>query len=373
MGFKTGALKFVDRYIGGLIVRFLGWRNFRKTLGPPFVEIVPDRVKSVLFIRPGGMGDLLLLLPSVRRVKELFPSARLTLVGEQRNRQVADLSVLFDEVLCYDRGPQTFLSKLRDGQFDVAIDAEQFHNSSVIFAYLSGAPVRIGFKISPARNELYTHLVDYPMDRHEAEAFSLLVEPLCGKADAPLPLTGLLDESRLPSSVPGFSEAPGRYVAVFPYGGARGKVWPAGRWAEIVRRLLALNAGRVTLVGGDDSSMIAREVMRSVNDPRVTSFVGRLSLSETAAVVARAKLYVGCDTGVTHLAHAFGTRTVVLFGASDERKWGPPTASGESVSTRVPCRPCSIFGYVKLCRTIDCMDRIGQDQVWQAIERALAG
>jgi heptosyltransferase III len=109
-----------------------------------------------------------------------------------------------------------------------------------------------------------------------------------------------------------------------------------------------------------------------VNDPRLISLVGKLNLPQTATVLARARLYIGCDTGVTHLAGALGVRTVALFGASDERKWGPPSGAGKSVVSFVPCRPCAIFGYVKRCRTIDCMDRIGQDLVWQAVEQELS-
>lgn len=368
----SDGMKRIDRYVGGALARLLGWWNFRKTLGPPFVEIVRENVKSVMFIRPGGLGDLVLLLPAVRRVRRSFPGARITLVAQNRNAAVAGMTDLFDEIIAFDARPLAFAAKLRRGDTDVVIDSEQFHYSSSIFAALSRAPVRIGFKIQPTRNELYTHLVDYPMDRYEADAFDLLVEPLCGKAEEPASPAGLLDAARLPSAVPGLPDGEDGLLVVFPYGGARGKEWPAGRWAEIVRRLLARNEGRVVLVGGADAAELSRTILHAVNDHRVLSLVGRLSLAQTAAVLNRCRLYVGCDTGVTHMAVALRRPTVVLFGASDERKWGPPPGLGVSVSTRVPCRPCSIFGYVKRCRTIDCMDRIGQDQVWAAIEEQLA-
>ncbi|MCC6158946.1 MAG: glycosyltransferase family 9 protein [Deltaproteobacteria bacterium] len=369
---STDLFKWADRYAAGILARWLGWRHFRRTFGPPFVEIAPENVRRVLVIRPGGIGDLILLLPAVRRVRDRFPAARITLVAQKRNRAIAAMTNLFDEVLTLDEKPWTFWRRLRSGDFDVVIDTEQFHYASAVFTLLSRAPVRIGFKIKPERNELYTHLVDYPMDRHESEAFDHLVEPLCGPRETTIELAGLLDRAKLPREVPGLPADAERPLVVFPYGGARGKEWPAGRWAEIVRRLLARDAGRVVLVGGADARELAENVLHAVNDRRVVSLVGRLRLDETAAVVARARLYVGCDTGVTHLALALGRRSVVLFGASDERKWGPPPGMGVGVSTRVPCRPCSIFGYVKRCRTIDCMDRIGTDQVWQAIATELA-
>ncbi|MBZ0273858.1 glycosyltransferase family 9 protein [bacterium] len=371
MSFKVRALKLVDTWGGGIAARVLGLWNHARTLGPPFVEIVPGSVRRVVFIRPGGMGDLLLLLPAAKRLKDALPGVHIAVVAEKRNRAVAKMSPVFDEVLCYDEEPLRFLRKLRAARFDIAIDTEQFHYSSAIFAYLSGAPVRIGFKINPARNELYTHLVDYPMDRHETEAFDLLVRPVAGERASPIEMTGLLDTSRLPDDVPGLPDARD-FVAVFPFGVARGKSWPAGRWAEIVRRLLARGED-VVLIGGADSVAFSGEVLKAVNDTRVRSVVGQHTLAQTGTTLSRAKLLVACDTGVTHLAHALGTPAVVLFGASDERKWGPPESTGTSVTSHVPCRPCSIYGYVKLCRTIDCMDRISQELVWNAIEARLAG
>lgn len=371
MSSRVGFLKSLDRYAGGTAVRLLGLWNFHRTKGPPFVEIVPARVERVLFIRPGGIGDLLLLLPSIRAVRERFPKARITLVGERRNRVAAELTDLLDEIICYDESPVRFLRSLQSGDFDIAVDSEQFHYSSALFTFLSRAPVRIGFKTSPTRNELYTHLVDYPMDRQESQAFGLLVRPLGVENVEPERTLGLIDRSRLPVEIPGLVACPGEIITVFPYGGAREKAWPAGRWSEIVRRLLAAVECRVVLVGGEDSSDLAEAIRGAVNDRRVIPLVGRLTFAETAAVLARTRLYIGADTGVTHLAQVLGVRSVVLYGPSDERKWGPLAGLGTAVSTYVPCRPCSIFGYYKHCRTIDCMDRISQEQVWSALEREL--
>ncbi len=371
MSWRTQLLKTADRLGGGIAARYLGWRHYRKTVGPPFVEVAKKDIHNIMFIRPGGMGDLLLLLPAAMRLKRSLPGAKLTLVGEKRNLSVTSMTDVFDEVICYDDKPFSFLRNLKKRRFDVVVDSEQFHYSSSVFAILSGAPVRIGFKISPVRNELYTHLVDYPMDRYEAEAFDKLVEPLCGPCGKPVDVENLLNTSRLPDEVPGLPTGAKDLLTVFPYGGAREKAWPAGRWAEIVRRLLAKNAGPVVLIGGKDSARLAKDVMHAVNDSAVVSLVGKLSLAQSVAVLSRSRIYVGCDTGVTHMAMALGLKSVVMFGPSDERKWGPPPGKGSAVYTRVPCRPCSIFGYIKRCRTIDCMDRINQDQVWAAIEKEL--
>ncbi|MCM2256848.1 MAG: glycosyltransferase family 9 protein [Vicinamibacteria bacterium] len=374
MSLATSLFKWTDRVGGGLAVRALGLAHHHLRPGPPFVDIDPRAVRRVLLVRPGGIGDLLLLLPAVQRLRTALPGVELTLIAQRRNASLAELSGAFDHVACFDGSPATFARALRRGH-DVAIDSEQFHYSSAAFAFLSGARARIGFKINPARNELYTHLVDYPMDLHESVAFARLVEPLCGAADAagPVPtLAGVLDRGRLPERVDGVPAAAGR-VVVFPYGGGRGKEWPTPRWTEVVRRLRA--AGHeVALVGGSDARPRAEAVLAGLggDGASVLDLVGRLSLRDTAAVVAQARLYVGCDTGVTHVAQALGVRCVVLFGASDERKWGPPPELGQAVSEPVPCRPCAIFGYVKRCRTIDCMNRIAVDRVWRAVEAELA-
>ena len=101
---------------------------------------------------------------------------------------------------------------------------------------------------------------------------------------------------------------------------------------------------------------------------RPHSHVGKLSLAETAGVCAGAKLVVGPDSGIAHLAVALGTPAVVLFGPSDPKKWGPPEGAGRVARVDLPCSPCSIFGYTKPCANYECVKGITASAIRKAME-----
>jgi len=264
------------------------------------------------------------------------------------------------------------LARLFSRRYDLAIDTEQFHNFSAIFGWLSGAGRRIGFKINPLRNPLYTHLVNYSPDGNEGEQFLELLQPLGSEGSAyelvntigehvpPLPTT--VEESW--QSRIGDTPAVALHVGCStPY-----KLWPEENLVELGRQLHGRHGlGVVVLGSGAErtaAERVAAELCRS--DVPALSLAGRLTLSETAAAIRKARLFVGPDSGIGHMAAAVGTPTVTLFGPSDPAKWGREDDRHRVVRVKLPCSPCFIFGFSKPCRTFDCMKRIEVEDVLEA-------
>ena len=106
--------------------------------------------------------------------------------------------------------------------------------------------------------------------------------------------------------------------------------------------------------------------------PQTRALCGR-PLPEVTALIRQARLFVGGDSGLAHLAAAAGTPTVVLFGPSDSKKWGIKDARHKVVCKALPCAPCFIFGYHRPCRDIQCMHRIETDEVFTACASLLSG
>ena len=119
----------------------------------------------------------------------------------------------------------------------------------------------------------------------------------------------------------------GPILAMAP--GARwvGKTWPAERFAVLAAKLLGVHGplpnGRLLLVGGSDDRRAAEAVRRELPRKRVIDATGEFDLLTTHAMLKRATLFVGNDTGVMHMAAAAGAPTLGLFGPSDERRYGP--------------------------------------------------
>lgn len=119
----------------------------------------------------------------------------------------------------------------------------------------------------------------------------------------------------------------GPILALGPAANWVGKVWPLERYAQLANRLLAkdgpLAGGRLMLLGGPDDVRSLEELRRVTPRDRLIDLVGEVDLLTAHACLAHARLFVGNDSGLMHLAAAAGTPTLGLFGPSDDRLYGP--------------------------------------------------
>lgn len=112
-------------------------------------------------------------------------------------------------------------------------------------------------------------------------------------------------------------------VVVHPGAAHVARRWPVDRFAAVAGRLRA-EGHRVVLTGGQGEAALAEEVRRMAGLDTTDVLAGRTDVLELAALVASARLVVCGDTGMAHLASAFGTPSVVLFGPTPPARWGPP-------------------------------------------------
>lgn len=122
----------------------------------------------------------------------------------------------------------------------------------------------------------------------------------------------------------------GPILALAPAANWVGKTWPAERFAVLAAELLGsggpMAGGRLMIVGGPGDRMTGEVVRRSTARSRMIDLVGKTDLLTTYACLKRARLFVGNDSGLMHLAAAAGAPTLGLFGPSDDRlyaPWGP--------------------------------------------------
>lgn len=375
---RQALFKTLDATLGYLACWTLGCAQFLARRGRIATDPEIRDPGRILVIRPGGMGDMLLLLPAIEKIRRRFPNSRIEWVCESRNLAVLRLVGLAENAIPYDTSPFRLLAGLWKMRYDVVIDTEQFHNFSAVLAFLTGSAVRIGFKINPHRNLLYSHLVSYAVDEYEGKQFMRLLVPL-GIEDLAYRLEGILfgiAPPAAPDRAPWLEKVRGLgpFVAIAPGSATRYKRWAPDRFAELARSLHDRRGLGVVVVGGKD----AREAARLIEGPAegqsrpFLSLAGILSLAETAALIKEARLFVGTDSGLAHLAVAVGVPTVVIFGPSDHVKWGLEDDRHAVVRRPLACSPCFIFGYHRLCRTMACMSGVGVEDVLQACERLLA-
>ena len=133
------------------------------------------------------------------------------------------------------------------------------------------------------------------------------------------------DPRELALAVPDAVPPPARRAATLVHPGAASQArrWPAERWAHIVRDCVA-RGEHVLLTGSAGERELALEVARRAELPAGQVVAGRTTLPELAALVAAARRVICGDTGIAHLASAYGRPSIVLFGPTPPATWGPP-------------------------------------------------
>jgi ADP-heptose:LPS heptosyltransferase len=269
---------------------------------------------TVLVLRALGIGDLLTAVPALRALRAAHPDDRLVLAAPNGLRDLVELIDAVDELL-----PTAGLGEL-DWPGPPPKLAVNLHGSG---------PESLHDLLATDPAELLTHHhPDFPDvpgltwrdDLHEVDRWCRLPEYAHVDADR----TAL----RLPAPA-GPSPAPGAVVvhagAAFP-----ARRWPAERFARVVLGLAAAGH-RVVLTGSAGEHDLAQGIAQRAGLAEDAVLAGRTGLAELAALVAGASLVVCGDTGVGHLATAFGTPSVLLFGPTPPRLWGPPASAKQHV------------------------------------------
>jgi lipopolysaccharide heptosyltransferase II len=347
-------LKITDALLGRLVAYLLP----RSGVTVPVTDI-----RRILIIRPGGIGDAVLLAPALVALRARYPGATITVMAERRNAAIFDLCPVPDRVLRYDV-PRELRTALR-GRYDLVIDTEQWHRLSAVVARLASSPVRIGYATNE-RSRLFTHLIAYSHEDYEVTSFFRILAPLGIETPetVPVPFLSLPRKAREESAVLLGSVAERDYQVIFPGASIPLRRWGAKRFRELAR-LLELDGRTIVVVGGEMDIVDAETIAGKTG----LNLAGRSSLAGTAAIIAGASLLISGDSGLLHMAVGLGTATVSLFGPGRQRKWGPRGSGDLVINHRVDCSPCTTFGSTPSCKyMVRCMEEITVEEVHRMVQ-----
>ncbi|MEU0542964.1 glycosyltransferase family 9 protein [Nocardia sp. NPDC005978] len=261
----------------------------------------------VLVLRARGLGDLLTAVPALRALRRARPQDHIALAAPHRLKPIIDLIAAVDELL-----PVAGPSAMRwDGEAPAL--AVNLHGCGTegLAELLRTKPDRV----LTYRNPYFPELTgpDWDPDMHDVDRWCHLLES-----------EGIAADRRNLGLVPPVATTSHRDCVVVHVGaGAPARRWPPDRFAAVVRHLLV--QGRDVVLTGDETERdIALGVAARAGLPVSKVLAGEQNLIELAATVAESALVVAGDTGIAHLATAFGTRTVLLFGPTPPSRSGPP-------------------------------------------------
>lgn len=271
----------------------------------------PDGTPRLLALRALGLGDLLAAVPALRGLRRAFRPYETVLAAPRALAPLAALSGAVDRLLPTSAPGRAVPRRLdwRGPPPSVAVDLHGNGPPShrLLTALGPGRVLAFAHPDTPA-----VHGPEWQAEEHERDRWCRLLAHYGIPAD---PL-----DVRLPHPA-AVSPAPGA-VLVHPGAESASRRWPVRRWAEVVGALRAAGAA-VVLTGGPQEGRLLAETAASARPPGTPTRYAP-PLSELAALVADASAVLSGDTGIAHLAVAYGTPSVTLFGPVPPKLWGPP-------------------------------------------------
>ena len=318
----------------------------------PHVQHDSNR-RGVLVIHPGALGDVLLARPVLHALQREFSQHEIALLaGNAVGTLLRDAGEV-DRVFPLE---STYLSELFAGhdslcapfkrwlsRCDKAVGWFRDADAAVVRTLRAAGVQSINLRSSSSQECFAEHQSDRYLE-------SVEIADAGGACNLPLILSPavMAEAQQILSSLNWDSRSP--LVVIHPGSGSPHKCVEAWRLAEVIQWLIEVGMTPMLLEGPADREPCAR-VLSALRTPVPVS--RGLNLSKSAAVLAQAALYLGHDSGVTHLAAALAVPTVACFGPTNPRRWAPlgPTVS---VVSGEPCA-CSTWSDVASCQERVCL------------------
>lgn len=312
---------------------------------------MPAAAFPILFITSTRIGDAVLSSGLIRRLADEMPSARFTIAAGPLAAPLFEAVPNLDALIVMPKqksGRHWFdlWRQVRKTQWGLVVDLR----GSMISTFLK-------------RRKRAVHRRSLAGEHKVLEAARLL-----GLEDNPPPPFLYIDEARRERAEE-LTAGQGPILALGPASNWVGKVWPSERFANAASRLLSadgpLQGGRLMLLGGPGDARVADELRGIVPRDRLIDLIGHVDLLTACACLQKARLFIGNDSGVMHLAAAAGAPTLGLFGPSDETRYGPYGAHARAL--RGP-RSFEQFKLIdpELSQTIRHMSDLSVDSVVEA-------
>jgi heptosyltransferase-3 len=324
-----------------------------------------DRVRRVLVIKLRHHGDVLLTSPVFTVLKRAAPHAEIDALVYRETLPMLERHPAIGVVHTIDREQKTrgpiaqlagefrLLRAMRDRRYDLVVHLTD-HPRGAWLTRLLGA--RYGVAPERARSSAFwracfTHryLLPRTTPRHAVESNLDALRRIGiwpDEADKVLVLRpGAAAEARVAALLDTHHLARGRYVVVHPGSRWLFKCWPAQSSASLVDSVAAAGWPLVLTGAPDPREAALVSEIESRAHAAALNLSGQLTLPELGALIASARLFIGCDTAPMHMAAAVGTPVVAVFGPSGDAEWGPWRVAHRVVASGAhSCRPCGNNG-----------------------------
>jgi ADP-heptose:LPS heptosyltransferase len=335
-------------------------------------ERIPE-ARSMLVIHQGALGDFILALPVLSALRKAFPEAQTAIMGYPRILQLVGGRFYAEEIYSIDqKGMATFF--VRQGPLDRAI-AQFFSAFELIVVFgKDGEGTLIG-NLKRACQGPILHINPLPNWDEGVHLSDHLLKQLTRYGIPPSetnPGLSLRESDREGGKIfwkeRGIApEDRSKAIVLHPGSGSKKKVWPLPLFLNLFHHLQSHSGGTFLVILGPAEGPEVQRAFEELISPHLILAKG-LSLIQLASAMEGCRLFIGNDSGISHMAAALGLPTVAIFGPTDYRVWSPRGERVEIVRRGIPCSPCSEERFF-LCKEVECLHRIEVEDVLRKVRR----
>lgn len=316
--------------------------------------------KNILVVNFGGIGDEILFMPVLQSLRNSYKDSKITLCLEGRSGAFLKLTNFVDSYFFADiKTKNKYIEMLKlyfkalTGRYDLVISSGASPLISVML-FFTGIKTRVGFASSAIAKKLLTHPVKLNKNQYAAKMYFDLVKPLTD-ADFELPKIEIQEKTeKIKDSVlihPGVSKISISKNII--------KIFEADVWAKLIKELLK-KGKRVYLAGGpDDSECIERirECLKGEDLTNFTDMYGKTkNIYDLAVLIKKSEVLICSDSAPMHIGVATDTKTIAIFGPTDEKKLLPLSDKFIAIQNNSDCRPCLWNKRQTTCEELKCLN-----------------
>ena len=339
----------------------------------------------ILIVKLGSIGDIVHTLPAIAAIRRALPTAHISWVAEMRSSEILRGSQTIDRLIEIDtrllrtsgsidetlRELRSQVGELRQTRYDIALDFQGLIKSAVV-AKLSGAKRRWGFAgralKEPASRILLTDSVRIPKQTHIIKKNLMLAKSALGvNVIGPIEFPIAITQTDMRESAAVAARLGSRFALLNPGGGWPTKLWEAanyGRLADLVWQRFAMPSLVVT---GPGESELAEKALAASRTGKLIH--AGLGLKSFFVLARQSAVYVGGDTGPTHLAIAAGAPVVGIFGPTEW--WRNGSINPNDICVERSEIDCRVDCHRRSCSNWICMD-ISVETVFEAVASRVA-
>ncbi|OOP55824.1 MAG: hypothetical protein AYP45_12605 [Candidatus Brocadia carolinensis] len=303
-------------------------------------------------------------MPTLGAIRNHFPNAFIEVMGYPAYLELIKGRYYADVVSRFDQMDIAHLF-VKDAEIPNSFK-ERLHQMDLIISFVSDRDQIFSHNLNASKARCIIHYDSFPADDegiHMIDHFLQLLDSLEITYTDTIPKIFLNDEDIR------FGEdfvkdcgtgSKKMLIAIHPGSGSKQKCWSIERFATLISRLNQELQAHIIVVSGPADQEIIERLKAEIHDD--FTLVDQLPLAKLAAVIKRCNIFIGNDSGITHLAAALGIRTIALFGPTDPKMWGPRGESVKILYNKVHCSPC-VADVRRNCITPICLESIKMEDI----------